>query len=577
MPVSELEGDNMQAYINKEGQTALSALNTYSALENGTFTVNGETITTDDVADILIEQADLMFADMENAKNNQGIISKGISFFNDIFGFGTSESEMQTQVEHYKDMVQNLANCSSPADFAAMYKSITGRDFDVSNLSQLLAYDSMQNPEETTSTAETEANTPAEGDNEQISLDEVVNSAKNCAVDEEGNANPDILLQTGNSRAQESIQDYISTQNTAKEAVNGVITGVVAAAAVAAAPFTGGASLLLAAGVGAATNMGLNAVDSVYDADGDGTLDINYTAGEMAGDAIVGAFSGISGVGAAKAGGAVTKALSANTGGTNAAINLATRMAGETVEGFVDGSISSGADYMGQVVQGDVVFDVNELGERMLTGGAIGSVTNVGINRAGDMVSFAGRHLGGDSANTGELAIVDPDSMGPDGTTGTRTNNNFDNDYDTGKRTGAGPFDEDTNTNNFDNDYDTGKSAGADNTHESSTADNATDGADGAKTETGANADNTNAHTATDNAPDYLKTDFSRDEVRSQAQKFVDEINASDNPKKAYRRISQLIHPDTSGASAQGIQGSFGEEILKLISFDSQSGFASIN
>lgn len=577
VPVSELEGDNMQAYINKEGQTALSALNTYSALENGTFTVNGETITTDDVADILIEQADLMFADMENAKNNQGIISKGISFFNDIFGFGTSESEMQTQVEHYKDMVQNLANCSSPADFAAMYKSITGRDFDVSNLSQLLAYDSMQNPEETTSTAETEANTPAEGDNEQISLDEVVNSAKNCAVDEEGNANPDILLQTGNSRAQESIQDYISTQNTAKEAVNGVITGVVAAAAVAAAPFTGGASLLLAAGVGAATNMGLNAVDSVYDADGDGTLDINYTAGEMAGDAIVGAFSGISGVGAAKAGGAVTKALSANTGGTNAAINLATRMAGETVEGFVDGSISSGADYMGQVVQGDVVFDVNELGERMLTGGAIGSVTNVGINRAGDMVSFAGRHLGGDSANTGELAIVDPDSMGPDGTTGTRTNNNFDNDYDTGKRTGAGPFDEDTNTNNFDNDYDTGKSAGADNTHESSTADNATDGADGAKTETGANADNTNAHTATDNAPDYLKTDFSRDEVRSQAQKFVDEINASDNPKKAYRRISQLIHPDTSGASAQGIQGSFGEEILKLISFDSQSGFASIN
>ena len=134
VPVSELEGDNMQAYINKEGQTALSALNTYSALENGTFTVNGETITTDDVADILIGQADLMFADMENAKNNQGIISKGISFFNDIFGFGTSESEMQTQVEHYKEMDQNLANCSSPADCAALDKSTTGSDFDVSTL-----------------------------------------------------------------------------------------------------------------------------------------------------------------------------------------------------------------------------------------------------------------------------------------------------------------------------------------------------------------------------------------------------------------------------------------------------------
>src|SRR5699024_52233 len=96
---------------------------------------------------------------------------------------------------------------------------------------------------------------------------------------------PENLLQTGNSKAMESIQDYVATQNTAKEAVNGVITGVVAAAAVAAAPFTGGASLLLGAAVGAGTNVGLNTIDSIYDADGDGTTDFNYSLQEAAGDA----------------------------------------------------------------------------------------------------------------------------------------------------------------------------------------------------------------------------------------------------------------------------------------------------
>ena len=203
---------------------------------------------------------------------------------------------MQTQVEHYKDMIQNLADCSSPADFAAMYKSITGRDFNVQNLSELLAYDSAKNPEETTQ--ETANDTAGE---KQVRLDEAVNMVK------EYSPRPQNLLPTGKSKTMDSNQDYVSTPNTAKEAVNGVITGVVAAAAVAAAPFTGGASLLLGAAVGAGTNVGLNTIDSIYDADGDGTTDFNYSLQEEAGDALIGAATGFSGTLASKAGSAGTR------------------------------------------------------------------------------------------------------------------------------------------------------------------------------------------------------------------------------------------------------------------------------
>ena len=390
VPISELEGDNLQAYMNNESQNALSALNTFSALDNGTFTVNGKTVTTEDITNILAEQADLLFADMENAKNNQGIISKGISFVNDIFGFGTSESEMQTQVEHYKDMIQNLADCSSPADFAAMYKSITGRDFNVQNLSELLAYDSAKNPEETTQ--ETANDTAGEN---QVSLDEVVNMVK------EYSQSPENLLQTGNSKAMESIQDYVATQNTAKEAVNGVITGVVAAAAVAAAPFTGGASLLLGAAVGAGTNVGLNTIDSIYDADGDGTTDFNYSLQEAAGDALIGAATGFSGTLASKAGSAVTSMLGGNSTGTavsttfkeymkNALVNFGTKSAGRAAEGFIDGSIGATGEYFASVASGDTTFTLEGLGQTALMGGSIGSVFNVGLGAAGDTVSGIG-------------------------------------------------------------------------------------------------------------------------------------------------------------------------------------------
>src|SRR5699024_4518597 len=100
----------------------------------------------------------------------------------------------------------------------------------------------------------------------------------------------------------------------------------------------------------------LNASNSIYDKDGDGSVDFNYSGKEALQDAALGAISGLTGTGANMIGGAVTAQLGKSAAQTavattfkeaakQAAMKYGSQLAGAAVEGFIDGSASSGLNY----------------------------------------------------------------------------------------------------------------------------------------------------------------------------------------------------------------------------------------
>src|SRR5699024_6476687 len=138
--ISDLSDENIGIYVENEGKSAATAKDTITAINGGLFTVDGQTVTMEDMNAALMAQANELIAEMENSINEQGWLSRGMSGLNDIFGFGTSESEAQAQVEYYKSMVEELENCSDPVQYAALYKELTGQNFDTNALASLLAY-----------------------------------------------------------------------------------------------------------------------------------------------------------------------------------------------------------------------------------------------------------------------------------------------------------------------------------------------------------------------------------------------------------------------------------------------------
>ena len=387
--ISDLSDENIGIYVENEGKSAATAKDTITAINGGLFTVDGQTVTMEDMNAALMAQANELIAEMENSINEQGWLSRGMSGLNDIFGFGTSESEAQAQVEYYKSMVEELENCSDPVQYAALYKELTGQNFDTNALASLLAYNKA-------------AGITVEGKNapktsiyeEQCDLSDSIDQIVD-AVNSNAGGDPSVLAVTNNSNANEQIQNYIDTQATMTDTATGVITGVITAAAVAAAPFTGGASLLLGAAVGAGTNLALNASNSIYDKDGDGSVDFNYSGKEALQDAALGAISGITGTGANMIGGAVTAQLGKSAAQTAIAttfkeslrqtgINIGSKLTGAAVEGFIDGSASSGLNYAVMAATDENVdFSLETLAEVTLQGGGMGAVLNTGISGIG--------------------------------------------------------------------------------------------------------------------------------------------------------------------------------------------------
>ena len=87
-------------------------------------------------------------------------------------------------------------------------------------------------------------------------------------------------------QAQAALQKYQDGQKMCVDVVGDIVSGIVAVAAIAAAPLTGGASLLLAAGVGAATKVAIKGIDASVGGR-------SYSAKDFTYDIITGSINGL--------------------------------------------------------------------------------------------------------------------------------------------------------------------------------------------------------------------------------------------------------------------------------------------
>ena len=161
------------------------------------------------VVEMLQEQAASLSTLMEQTQDDQGWFSKAMGGLNNVLGFGTNSNKANAKVEEYIKQVNSLD--PNDPDFAAKYQALTGEALTVDGLDEL-----------------------SQG-----------------------------VSKVGNSPAAEAIMDYEETQAAAKEIGSGIVTGVVVAACVIAAPFTGGASIALGAAVGGATTVLINGTDTI--------------------------------------------------------------------------------------------------------------------------------------------------------------------------------------------------------------------------------------------------------------------------------------------------------------------------
>ncbi len=196
------------------------------------------------IANELKKQADALSGKLDQSVDDQGVVSSFLGGLNNGLGFGTSENMSRAQIEEYQRQVDQLLKDLEEGkvdNFAARYKAITNE-----SLTQENTYALTLDPEDPETVAAIKKQMP-EG-----ATDEDVRKAIIQAKDK-----------TSNSRAAESIMDYESTQETMKDVTVGIAVGVASAAAVIAAPFTGGASLALGFAVGGLTKVGLEALDTV--------------------------------------------------------------------------------------------------------------------------------------------------------------------------------------------------------------------------------------------------------------------------------------------------------------------------
>ena len=398
--VKDLSDKNLSSLMNNDATAITSAAQTMEVINNGVIVCDGEEVSMDELNSILKEQMASMAGNMDDAVAQQGIISKFAGGINNFLGLGTCETEARAQVDVYQQLAQQLDSCTDPVEYAALFKQITGRDFSLEAVAELLAYNKVSKGESTETDTSTESTDSIKAD-----ITSYVNTLVD-AVNEDENLSADSLSMTKDNSAREAIEDYKETQETAKDAVIGVVSGVVStavvtvcsAAGICATPFTGGASLgLVAAGfaiagaTGAAVSAGLNAADSIYDADGDGSIDFNYSWKECAKDALIGGLNGIvgnlsNGVGTAITGRISTQATQTAVTTTfsetikNGAINTSGKLAGAAVEGFIDGSVGASGEYaINALLDQNVDFSLQQFIETGIQGGIIGSVFNVGL------------------------------------------------------------------------------------------------------------------------------------------------------------------------------------------------------
>ena len=275
-------GNIQSVYKNVMGKE-LDANTLASLQESSAISKNLTSDQNQQIQGLLTQQYDELKTEFEDAKDKNGWISGGWDKFKNWTGIGASSNKTQTQLDNMKEQLDDLKD--NPENLAKAYKSITGRDLNNEELTKL--------------------------------------------------ANGEISLKDA-SKASESVKKYSDGQKMATDVVGDVVSGIVAVAAVAAAPFTGGASLLLAAGVGAAVKVGLKASDCIGNEKTYGLKDLAYDSvtgsinGLMA--PISNGIGGAAGTGVAKAFGLKTVESTAKTALTQAVKTAGKEVAEETIE-----------------------------------------------------------------------------------------------------------------------------------------------------------------------------------------------------------------------------------------------------
>ncbi len=288
----------------------------------------------EDIVAKVQENAKRLQAKFDKTKSDQGIISKGLGLANNLLGIGTTGNEAQAQITAYIELAGSLSASDDDATFAAKFKAITGKELTEQSIAELMF--------------DVDAFLAEYEKNSSVPLTEL-----------EKEQIKDYYTMMGDSPANEAIMDYESTQESIKQGFNMIVTTAVVIAAVAASPFTGGASLsvgaiALGAAVGAGTNVALNAADGLTSADG-------YSLDEAAMDALKGAATGA----LAGAGGGLAKGTGQFVA-SKVSSQVAQRAITGAVVGATYGATSSAANYTidtavkNNIVEGELVQNLKQ-------------------------------------------------------------------------------------------------------------------------------------------------------------------------------------------------------------------------
>ena len=333
---SRLDND----YFKKvEGQISISADgNSYTVTKNGKKQTFKAKNPTQGAIDQNIAKLNNQEKALNKAKKKQGWIGKGWDWFKNATGVGDGSDKAQQQIDAERKLLNQIKTGKvNKKDF----KEVTGLDYTKENL-------------------------------EKFKRGEL-------------------------SQAETKINGYKEGQDMATDVAGDVAAGFVAMGAVAAAPFTGGASLTLAFGAGAATKMFINSLESAT-----GEKKYNPFSKEGIIDFVVGGVNGLlapvtGGCGAAVAKGVVTKLLSSTAKqGIKTATAFVTEQA--VIGGIFGGGVEGSKELTTQIydaIADDKEIDMGEVGSKTLEstiGGAIaGPLMSAGFKAIGNVI---GKTLG---------------------------------------------------------------------------------------------------------------------------------------------------------------------------------------
>lgn len=268
----------------------------------------------------LTARVNTVSADLKKAEDNNGFIGKAWSWTKNTFGFGDSSNKVKKSQSKEKELLANFYK-----DPKGTFEQLTGVPYTAANIERF--------------------------NRGEIKL-----------------------------KSEQNLDGYKEGQDMCVDITGDIVSGVVALGAVAAAPFTGGASLLLAAGAGALVKTGIKYADAK-------SAGREYDS--FARDMATGAFSGLLAPITGGAGGAIGKAVASRLGleavqigVKSVAVNAASQTAKQGLKQGLKTIIANPAGYTytgGNILKRGVAYGVE-----MATDGALGGAVDNAFRTAYD-------------------------------------------------------------------------------------------------------------------------------------------------------------------------------------------------